>query len=75
MSEDYIFNDPCKKIEVEVYKTIINQICQSISNRFANNEQHKIFQFFDPKYFPQFEEYLLKKKNVTTISELLTDGC
>lgn len=73
LMDDFVFDDACKRFEVETYKNIINQISRSISDRFANNETHyKNFRLFDPKYFPRKREDLLTfTEAFTTISELL----
>lgn len=45
---------PYKKFEIQTYKAIINQVTQSLKNRFENHKSiYDSFYFFDPRNFVQ----------------------
>ncbi|CAH1111197.1 unnamed protein product [Psylliodes chrysocephalus] len=70
ITEDSIITNPMKKIKVEVFKSVINQAIQSISQRSEANKQiYEDFSDLDYRNFKSLD--LLSDSKFTDIAERL----
>lgn len=71
--EVHILNEKgaTKKFEIEVYKVVVNQIRQSLTNRFSDHEVlYKEFFYFDPRNFKLINNENIKDISFLSISNL-----